>query len=230
MDLHQLRTLPADHIDLILTAAIDFGVISAPAGTPRPQQLLTAMAQRIGTGLFLRNQMADPAGYRYQPVDGPLDVRDVLKACHAAQFAYRDTKIWVGSNEQRVVDGVAKAAAMRVPGYELSPWVWTRPAEDAIGFAPAGQWHPADLDGVEWIDDLEEFTSRWAGARVVLVTADGLQQLPVLPARPRVFLIVETADAGIIADTNKPDRRQVESILVWPDARQWVVEQLLPAA
>ena len=41
MDLHQLRSLPADHIDLLLTAAIEFGVISTQSGTPRPQQVLT---------------------------------------------------------------------------------------------------------------------------------------------------------------------------------------------
>ena len=152
MDLHQLRNLPSDHVDLIMTSAIAFGVISAPPGAPRPKQLLAAVAQRVGAGLFLRNRIVDPAGYRYRPVEGPLDVRDVLKACHAAQFAYRDTRLWFGSNEQRVVDGVAKAAAMRMPGYELSPWVWTRPVSirgrrdhrilrlGAVDIALGGQW------------------------------------------------------------------------------------------
>ena len=66
MDLRQLRSLPADHVDLIMTSAIAFGVISAPPGAPRPKQLLTAVAQRVGAGLFLRNRIVDPAGYRYQ--------------------------------------------------------------------------------------------------------------------------------------------------------------------
>lgn len=227
MDLHQLRSLPADHIDLVLTAAIEFGVIAAPSGAPRPQQVLTAMAQRLGTGLFLRNQLVDPAGYRYRPVDGPLDVRDVLKACHAAQFAYRDTKLWVGSTEQRVVDGAAKAAAMRMPGYELSPWVWTRPAEEAIGFAP-GSWHPTDLVGVEWVDDLDEFTGRWATSRVVILTFDALEVLPVLPARPRVYLVVEAEHSGAaIGGAGGRQRLSIDSVLVWPEAARWLREELL---
>ena len=225
MDLHQLRSLPADHVDLIMTSAIAFGVISAPPGTPRPKQLLTAVAQRVGAGLFLRNRIVDPAGYRYRPVGGPLDVRDVLKACHAAQFAYRNTRLWFGSNEQRVVDGVAKAAAMRIPGYELSPWVWTRPTEEAIGFAPAGTWLPDDFEGVEWIDDADDFVHRWGGARVILLTQAALEQLPTLPARPRVYVVVGAAQAATAI--LEADKHPVESVLVWPEAAQWLKEQLL---
>lgn len=227
MELHQLRSLPADHIDLIMTSAAEFGVISAPPGTPRPYQVMTALAQRLGTGLFLRNQIVDPAGYRYRPVEGPLDVRDVLKACHAAQHAYRDTRHWVGSNEQRVVDGVAKAAAMRMPGYELSPWVWTRPTEDTIGFAPSDTWRPADVDGVDWVEELEEFTERWAGARVVLLTAAGLEDLSALPARPRVYVIVEAHNASMAILEAESHRIPVEGVLVWPEAATWLREQLL---
>lgn len=226
MDL-QLRTLPADHVDLIMTSAISFGVISAPPGTPRPQQIVSAMAQRLGAGLFLRNQFVDPAGYRYRPVEGPLDVRDVLKACHAAQFAYRDTRLWVGSNEQRVVDGVAKAAAMRVPGYELSPWVWTRPAEDAIGYVPAGSWRPADLDRVDWVEDLDDFAARWSAARVVFVTLAALELLPSLSARPRVYLVVDADQAATAIVAADRHSASVDSVLVWPEAAQWLREELL---
>lgn len=227
MNLNQLRSLPADHIDLIMTSAISFGVISAPPGTPRPQQVVTAMAQRLGTGLFLRNQLVEPGGYRYRPVEGPLDVRDVLKACHASQFAYRDTRLWVGSNEQRVVDAVAKAAAMRIPGYELSPWVWTRPTEEAIGYAPAGSWWPADLEGVERIEDLEEFAARWATARVAIVTPAALPDLPELPARPRLYVLVEPELAADTIKRSNSHRPPVDSVLVWPEAAQWLREELL---
>lgn len=226
MDLHQLRSLPADHIDLIMAAAAEFGVISAPPGIPRPHQVITALAQRLGTGLFLRNQIVDPAGYRYRPVEGALDVRDVLKACHAAQHAYRDTRQWVGSNEQRVVDGVAKAAAMRVPGYELSPWVWTRPKENVIGYAPTGTWRPG-IPGVDWVAELDEFTERWPGARVVLLTTSALEQLPALPARPRVYVVVEAHEAATAILNEETSRSMAESVLVWPQASHWLREQLL---
>lgn len=225
MDLQQLRNLPADHIDLIMTSAISFGVVSAPLGVPRPQQLLNALAQRLGAGLFFRNQTVDAAGYRYRPVEGPLDVRDVLKACHAAQFAYRDTRLWVGSNEQRLVDSVAKAAAMRIPGYELSPWVWHRPAEEAIGHAPVGTWCPDDLEFVEWIHDVDDFAKRWLNAKVVVLTPAGLAQLPTMPPRPRVYVVVgpdQALDAILATHPCSP-----ESVLVWPQASQWLRGQLL---
>lgn len=225
MALQLLRNLPADHVDLIMTSAISFGVISAPPGTQRPHQVLTALAQRLGTGLLLRNQTADPAGYRYRPIEGPLDVRDVLKASHAAQFAYRDTRHWIGSNEQRVVDGVAKAAAMRTPGYELSPWIWTRPAEEAIGHAPACTWFPDGLENVEWIDDVDDFAHRWERARVVVLTPAALEQLPALPARPRVYIVVGADQAAAaILDAHQ---HRVESVLIWPEAAGWLKLQVL---
>ena len=226
MDL-QLHSLPADHVDLILTSAISFGIISAPPGTPRPQQVVTAMAQRLGTGLFLRNQRVDPAGYRFRPVEGPLDVRDVVKACHAAQFAYRDTRLWVGSNEQRIVDGVAKAATMRIPGYELSPWVWTRPSVDAIGYAPVGAWWPDELAGVELIGDLDEFIQNWSKARIVLVTLAALDELPALPARPRVYTLTNADQAPTAITASERHQITIDSVLLWPDAVQWLREELL---
>lgn len=222
MDLH---SLPSDHIDLILTAAIDFKVISAPPGTPRPQQLLTAMAQRLGTHLQLRNQHPDMDGYRYRPVEGVLDVRDVLKACHAAQHAYRDTKLWTGSNEQRVVDAVAKAASMRTPGYELSPWLWKRPAEWAIGYAPDGG--QPEVSDVTWITDLDDFTARWPHAHLVILTREALEQLPAMPARPRVFIITEAADAAAAFREATASRLKIENILLWPDAKTWLSKQLV---
>lgn len=208
-----------------MTSAISFGVLSAPPGTARPQHLLTALAQLLGTGLSLRNQVVDPAGYRYRPIEGPLDVRDVLKACHAAQFAYRDTRLWLGSNEQRVVDGVAKAAAMRMPGYELSPWVWTRPVEEAIGYAPPRTWFPNDFEGVEWVDDVDDFAHRWGGARVVVLTPAALERLPTLPARPRVYVVVGADQAATVI--LEADQHPIESVLVWPEAARWLREQLL---
>lgn len=220
-----LTTLPADHIDLILTAAIEFGTIAAPTGTPRPVALVTAMAQRIGTHLFLRNDIRDNTGYRFRPVEGPLDLRDVLKACHAAQFAYHSTRLWAGSTEKEVVDAVAKAASMRTPGYDLAPWIWRRPTQEVLAIAAPGTWHP-DIDNVAWISDAETISSQWNGARIVLLTRSGLAGLPSVPPRPRVFLIVEAPNVGQgIHDGERA--AAVENVLVWPDAAAWLKEQTL---
>ena len=49
---------------------------------------------------------------------------------------------------------------MRLPGYADTRWIWRRPAEPVIGFAPSGSWHP-DIDGVPWLDDVDELA--WTG-------------------------------------------------------------------
>lgn len=219
-----LTTLPADHIDLILTAAIEFGTIAAPSATPRPVALVTAMAQRIGTHLMLRNEIRDSAGYRFRPVEGPLDLRDVLKACHAAQFAYADTKLWLGSTEKEVVDAVAKAASMRTPGYDIAPWVWRRPTSEVLAIAPTNTWQP-QIDSVTWCSDPATITDQWPGARVVLVTRAGLKELLTLPPRPRVFLLVDVDDVG--PGIHEGERAAVENVLIWPDAAVWLKEQTL---
>lgn len=220
-----LTTLPADHIDLILTAAIELGTITAPTGTPRPVALVTAMAQRIGTHLFLRNDIRDNTGYRFRPVEGPLDLRDVLKACHAAQFAYRDTKLWAGSTEKTVVDAVAKAASMRTPGYDLAPWVWRRPVTEVLAIAPEGTWQP-EIEEVVWRSDPSLIAEQWPGARVVLITRAGLETLPDLPPRPRVFLLVDVNAAGPAIHEGERSA-SVENVLIWPDAAVWLKEQTL---
>ncbi|MFD0865260.1 hypothetical protein ACFQ06_05470 [Tessaracoccus lubricantis] len=83
------------------------------------------------------------------------------------------------------------------------------------------------MDGVDWVEDLEEFTQRWTGARVVLLTAAGLEDLPALPARPRVYVIVEAHEASTAILETERHRIPVEGVLVWPEAATWLREQLL---
>lgn len=52
---------------------------------------------------------------------------------------------------------------MRLPGYADTRWIWHRPAEPVIGFAPSGSRHP-DVDEVPWLDDVDELATRWKGA------------------------------------------------------------------
>lgn len=224
--IEQLRSLPADHIDLLLTAAIDLGVIAVPSGVPRPRMMLLAIAQRVGTHLYMRNREGEAGGYRFRPVEDPLDMREILKASHAAQYAYQHTKLWSGSDEKLVVDAVAKAAAMRTPGYDLAPWVWRRPARTCAGFAPQGAWAPA-VDGLDWFDDVDAFSEVWADSRIIITTLDGLKALPELPARAHVYVLVEPDDAGAGIQSSAL-ARYIEGILVWPDAQAWLEEQLLP--
>ena len=60
---------------------------------------------------------------------------------------------------------------------------------------------------------------------MVLLTLAALEQLPTLPARPRVYVVVgvDQAAAAIL----EADKHPVESVLVWPEAAQWLREQLV---
>lgn len=224
MDLH---SLPADHIDLIITAAIEWGIITKPMTSPHPHRAMTATAQRIGSGLYQRNQELMPGesgAYRFRPVESPVDVIDVLKASHAAEFAYQRTQPWLGTDEQRVVAAVAKASAMRIPGYELAPWVWHRPVSNAIGYSNGE--HP-DIEHIEWIDSLDELIKCWEEAHIVLVTNDALPHLPELPNRPRVYcLTMDNAPSATVATAGQ-HRVAIDGVVIWPTGAQWLAQQLV---
>ncbi|NHB86135.1 hypothetical protein G7085_20860 [Tessaracoccus sp. HDW20] len=81
--------------------------------------------------------------------------------------------------------------------------------------------------GIEWLDSVDDFTARWDGARIVVLTAPALEDLPALPTRPRVFVLVGHDEAAaVIAEVDR-HRIVVESILVLPQAAAWLREQLL---
>lgn len=219
----ELHSLPADTIDLIATAAIDFGVITARPGEQRPQRLIRATAHRIGTALYMRNRHRHPSGYLFQPVETSLDIRDVIKACHAAQFAFSDTKDWNGCVEQQVVEAVAKAASMRIPGYANSPWLWRRPQENAIAYA--SQWHPnIDVDELRWVETTAELFTRWDSANLVFLAWDILTTLPALAPRPRVWTIAPADNAP--EATELAARFSLEGALMWPQARAWLEQRV----
>jgi hypothetical protein len=67
--------------------------------------------------------------------------------------------------------------------------------------------------------------SRWEGAGIVLLTHPALAGLPKLTARSRVYLVAEPDDAAA-AITDAGHAQVVESVLVWPEAEEWLRAQL----
>lgn len=220
----ELHSLPSDTIDLIATAAIDFHVLTTTPGSVDPHRLITAAAQRFGTMLYKRNHEQHPSGYLFRPVDTAFDVPEVLKACHAAQFAYRTTPAWIGSRESQIVDAVAKAASMRVPGYTNAPWLWRRPQENAIGFANG--WTPdLDIEDLRWLDTPAELLARWERAHLIFIAWDCLEELPYLTPRPRVWAVAPAEHAAEATELAS-QHPELEGVLLWPHARSWLEQRV----
>lgn len=220
--MHQLRTLPPDTIDLICTAALELEVLTARPGQPQPRRVVHAAAAHLAQCLHQRNPTPELA-YRFRKVTSPIDMRDVIKACHAAQFAYTTTPHWENSTEAHAINAILQAATMRIPGYDLAPWMWTRPEHHAIGYAPG--WKP-DLEQVYWCGGVEELSRLWGSSHLVFLGWDVLAEVPVLPARNRVWVISPAADAAHASQIADEHPLSVEGVVLWPQGQQWLAAQL----
>lgn len=213
---------PADHIDLLVTAALRFGVIQSPDGVVRPAAHAKALAQRVGSMLWIRT--GGCGGYVFRPVKDSFDPVEVVKACHAVESVCGAE--WAGSMEQRVVAALVKAASLRVDGYSAAPWMWTRPTAP-IGFCLRGQSVPG-LEGLEWVTDVDELREVWQSAAHVVVTSDAVPLLPAeLVDRPRVHVLVIDPDrfAHAVVAAHECVYSHA-TVVLWPDGAGWLGEQL----
>lgn len=232
--------LPADHLDLLVTAADLWGVIGGPAAGHLPAQGVPAVRTTEQAGMLLRTEhvlarewlavqgrtpLADLAvlpGYSFRSVDHVEPV-EVIKACHAYEHVTGTSPGWDGSLAQRFVRAVLTAAEHRLEGYDLAPWLWTRPqvrSGPAVGFG--GAWRPPVA--VRWVDvaDLER---DWSTASLVVVTAEVAHAVPAwLPRRGGLFVVADRSlDDQLWTDV---DELGPEVMLFWPAGAAWLEEQL----
>lgn len=138
-----------DHIDLLVTAAIDWDVrVTVPdESAPFGYRALDLTPTELGR-LLLRENLAS-VDYRYQGrleesefkapevyefrrvPHGALHPAWVLKALHCLEYQSCEHDGWESSTAFRVVRALEAAAARRVPGYEDGPgWEFTRSGYD----------------------------------------------------------------------------------------------------
>lgn len=240
--------LPADHLDLLISAAqawdVTINVASVTTSdaftTPRArsggraadelgellqQQNVDALSFLAGTGRTPLVERRQPRPYRHLPVRPDLlDPVEVLKACQAYEHACAASPGWASSRARRFVGGLTTAAVRRLPGFAAAPWTWTRPATrtgPAIGVG--GSWRPS-VEHLEW-REVDALVQDWSAARLVVLTLDVLTAVPAsLERRPDVFVLTRQE----ISEEAWPALLDLEpeAVLFYPACRPWLDARL----
>ena len=211
----------ADHLDLLITAAVRDGVLINPTRAKFTTAPGVAASPTDAGKLLLEQSLAaasafttpaetarvlDPElmDYEHVPVVRVNPV-EVLKAAHSYQDHASRSPRWSYSTARHLILDLIRASIEHLPGYAIAPRTWSRPPVRTG--APIGlrrQWIPIDT-GVQWLSP-NEFATRWATATLVLLTLDALIDLPTgLARRDAVYVIagdtVTAADWAAIAQS-----------------------------
>lgn len=239
--------LPDDHIDLLITAAAQWGILAsrtaaAFAPTALERHVLVATATEAGRLLRAANTAAvhwlsehgrtklvdrtTPSTYSHRPVE-TLRAVEVIKAAHAAQSACEPSPEWEGSATQRLLRALVTAACHRLEGYPTAPWLWTRPQHRTgrpIGAATAGE-RPPPVPGLEWVDPTG-IRDLWGEAAMVVLTPNAALAAPGdLPPRSGVFVLAQEESSNQIWQAVESLDMQA-LVLFWPTCREWLTQQL----
>lgn len=221
-----------DHLDLLLSAALDWDVPLPPSPRAALSRLHppAVLAGEAGTRLRQHNlasltatgTLGAAGPYQFTPV-ADCDPVVVAKAAHAMSVACRADPRWAGSASQGLVDAIEDAALVRIE----TPWEWRRPSPrfgPAVGIGLA--WRP-DVPGLEWIEpsDAGRF---WRTAAHLVVAADAVDELP-LGLEPReVILLIGAASPSARAWQVLGEVAQDPVVAWWPVARPWLSALLGP--
>ncbi len=195
----------ADHLDLLLTAAARYGVLSNPtraaftctthsgalisptaAGRLMLEHSICAARSTLGGS----DPVLDPElrAYHHVPVF-TVDPVEVLKAAHTYEDQAQTSPQWSGSTAAQILQKLTRAAAEHLPGYDCALSQWRRPPV-RTGY-PVGlrrEWEPLS-EGIRWVSP-RELVAHWDTAAVVVLTVPALPDLPVdLPGRAGVYVV-----------------------------------------
>lgn len=244
MDPNNTQLVTADHLDLLVSAAVRYRVLVSE--TAATFSSLVGVGGTVGTTpdeagrILLEENIAslhwrtsrgrgrvelDPtkSEYLHHPVD-VFEPVEVLKASHAYQRITSDSPSWAGSVAFRLATAIAGAATQRLPGYAAARWFWERPP--ARTGEPVGlrrSWSPGGLE-VNWVTR-EQMRRQWDDAALVLVAVDAIEDLPTgLAPRAGVYLL---ADAHVTA-AQWPEIEQLnpDVMVMLPAGADWLAKQL----
>lgn len=239
--------LTDDHIDLIITAATRWHVLTSrtrAAFSQSPAEHHTLVATATEAGRLLREEnkaaiswladhgrvrpvdQAETQRYVHHPVE-TLHPVEVIKAAHAAQTACRHSPTWRTSTTRCLLEAVVTTATHRLDGYADAPWGWTRPhlrGGTPVGIIAAGQ-QPPPTEHLTWVTE-REARDVWDDATMVLVTVEAAAALPAdLPARAGVFVLTQEHDHNQVWDALTALEMEA-LVLFWPQCRDWLTAQL----
>jgi hypothetical protein len=201
----------ADHLDLLVTAAIQYRQLISPttaAFSPAGSTRATAASPREAGQLLLEENLAaarwrvsrgrDRAPlqlleYSFRPVLTPWTAVEVIKAVHAYQHDTADSPGWSGSAAHHLTGSIERAATQHLPGYAQAPWTWRRPSvlEQPVGLH--GAWAPV-VPQVRW-GDVDDVLTRWMHTAVVVITLEALELLPaqLAPRGGPTFVLAQSS-------------------------------------
>ncbi|MFE5339670.1 hypothetical protein ACFQ80_05595 [Isoptericola sp. NPDC056578] len=236
-------TLTNDHIDLLVTAAARWQILTDPttaafagdhhlgltptqAGQQLRQENLAATAHLADQGSLKPADLVDPGPYTHEPIQH-VDPVEVIKAVHAAQHACAPSPRWQHGTARKLLTAVATAATYRLPGYADAPWLWTRPQRRTgmpLGIATGDDYPP--IPGLQWHAPGEQLHDLWAKAPLVLITPAAALELPAdLAARSGVFILTTTETQAKIWLAVR-DLKMQTGVLHWPTCEPWLTGQL----
>jgi hypothetical protein len=62
------------------------------------------------------------ASYKFVRFDTPLEIAEVIKACHCLDYQSCETDDWKDSKAYAILQAIEDKAITRIPGYERAPW------------------------------------------------------------------------------------------------------------
>lgn len=242
-----IHRLSDDHLDLIMTAALQWRVLptSHQVASAVERRLAHTMANQVGHDILVENLASIAAvtdrgrarlagspdsgtSYSFTPVDQLVPV-EVIKAVHAARDACRHSSSWEGGKAHRWLDAVLVAATYRLDGFSAAPWLWTRP-QHRTGHSIGVALRRADqlpIPGLVWVEP-DELADHWQHAALIIILVDAVSAVSAeLPARTGVFVLTDEHDHDPQRTWSALISLDMEALsLFWPSCGPWLADQL----
>jgi len=232
----------ADHLDLLLTAAERYEVLSNPtraafscsrgvgiSPTAAGRLLLEHSICAARVALGGTDPVLDPelGAYQHVPVPTPRPV-EVLKAAYSYQDQAQTSPQWPGSSAARILQHLIRAAAEHLPGYDGAPSLWRRPpARTGHPIGLCREWTPVD-EGIRWVSP-RELAAHWDSAALVVVTVPALPDVPV-GLSPRTGVYVVAGGPVSAAEWQRVAAGPSPVLVELPAGEGWLREELTAAA
>jgi len=226
----------ADHLDLLLTAAERYEVLSNPtraavscsrgaviSPTSAGRLLLEHSICAACIALGGTDPVLDPelGAYQHVPVE-------VLKAAYSYQDQAQTSPQWPGSSAARILQHLIRAVAEHLPGYDGTPSPWRRPP--ARTGHPVGlwrEWAPVD-EGIRWVR-ARELAAHWDSAALVVVTVPALPDVPI-GLSPRTWVYVVAGGPVSEAEWQRVTAGPSPVLVEMPAGERWLREELTAVA